>query len=282
MNFENDSQMKRKTVLITGSSTGIGRATAEYFSMRGWNVAATMRNPDAEKDLKVLQNAKVYRLDVLDKASILRTVEDVLRDFGGIDALVNNAGYAAIGPFEAADDEQIKRQFETNLFGLMRVTRAVLPHFRERRQGVIVNVSSVAGRTTFPLFSLYNSTKWAVEGFSEALWYELRHFNIKVKLIQPGAIKTDFYSRSYDQISNDELTDYHSISTPVFNKVSRVSRFAMGPETVARKIFRAANSGTRKLRYPAGGGAGAMLLFRKILPVRWLNHLIAAFMESKV
>ena len=274
--------MSRKTVFITGSSTGIGRATAEYFSRKGWNVAATMRNPAAEKELPELPNVKVFKLDVLDESSIRIAVEDALREFGQIDALVNNAGYAAIGPFEAADEEQVRRQFETNLFGLMRVTKTVLPHFRERRLGAIINVSSVAGRTTFPLFSLYNSTKWALEGFSEALWYELRHFNIKVKLIQPGAIKTDFYSRSYDRITSDDLTDYHSISNPVFNKVLRVSRFARGPETVARKIFRAANSGTRKLRYPAGGGAGAMLLFRKILPVRWLNYLIAVFMESKV
>lgn len=274
--------MAQRTIFITGSSSGIGRAAVRLFSDRGWNVAATMRNPDSETELQNLPNVKVFRLDVLDKGSIKSAVEDSLKEFGQIDALVNNAGYAAIGPFEAADDEQISRQFETNLFGLMRVTRAVLPHFRERRQGVIINVSSVAGRTTFPLFSLYNSTKWAVEGFSEALWYELRHFNIKVKLIQPGAIKTDFYSRSYDQITKDELTDYHSISEPVFNKLLKVSRFAQKPEVVARKIFRTANSKNRKLRYPAGGGAGAMLLLRKIMPVRWFNYLIAGFMESKI
>lgn len=183
-----------KTVFITGSSSGIGRATAEIFSSRGWNVAATMRNPEKEEALGELPNVKLFPLDVLDNESVKNTIKEIVQVFGKIDVLVNNAGYAAIGPFEAAEEDQILRQFGTNVFGMMRVTKGILPHFRNHGGGMIINISSVAGRTSFPLFSLYNSTKWAVEGFTEALRYELRQFNIRVKLIEPGAIKTDFYS----------------------------------------------------------------------------------------
>jgi NAD(P)-dependent dehydrogenase (short-subunit alcohol dehydrogenase family) len=272
--------MGNKTILITGSSSGIGRATVELFSRKGWNVAATMRNPDHGAAIMDLPGVQVFRLDVTDAESVSNAVSAVIDTFGGIDVLVNNAGYAAIGPFEAATEEQIRRQFDTNLFGLMSVTRAVLPHFRERRSGSIINISSAAGRTTFPLFSLYNSTKWAVEGFSEALRYELKQFNIKVKLIEPGAIKTDFYTRSLDLLDKDELHAYRDYAKKVITKLVYAGMRGVSPDVVARKIYKAALNPTRRLRYPAGGGAGSMLILRKILPSRFYNAMVAAIMES--
>ncbi len=144
-----------RTVLITGASTGIGRCTAEYFQLMGWNVAATMRHPEKEAELNLLENVKCIRLDVLDEGTIRSAIADTLKTFGDIDVVVNNAGYGTIGPFEAAEEKQIHRQFDTNLFGLMRVTRVMLPHFRERKSGTIINISSAGGRMTWPLYSLY-------------------------------------------------------------------------------------------------------------------------------
>jgi NADP-dependent 3-hydroxy acid dehydrogenase YdfG len=184
-----------KVVLITGASSGIGKETAKLFQAKNWKVAATMRSPEKAEDLQKIVDLECLRLDVTDIESIKSAIAETLDKFGRIDAVVNNAGYGLIGPFEAATPEQIEKQFQTNVFGLMNVYREVLPYFREQRRGFIVNVASVGGRVTFPLYSLYHATKWAVEGFSESLQYELEQFNIRVKIIEPGPIKTDFYGR---------------------------------------------------------------------------------------
>ncbi len=186
----------KKSVLITGCSSGIGAAAAKVFSDHGWNVAATMRSPEQGEALRALPGVKVLALNVTDKASIGAAVRQTLQDFGSIDALVNNAGYGLFGPFETASQEVIKRQFDTNLFGLFDVTRAVLPSMREHQTGVIVNVASIGGLTTFPMNSLYHATKYAVVGFSESLGYELAPFGIQVKVIAPGGVATDFAGRS--------------------------------------------------------------------------------------
>ena len=179
-----------KTVLITGCSSGIGEATAKYFAAQGWSVAATMRNPAATESFKDVPNVKVVALDVTDKASVEKAVAETLSAFGQIDALVNNAGYGLFGPFELASDEAIARQFKTNVFGLFDVTRAVLPTMRAQHSGVIVNVSSIGGLTTFPMNSLYHATKFALVGFSESLSFELAPFGIQVKIVAPGGVAT--------------------------------------------------------------------------------------------
>ncbi len=158
-----------KTVFITGASSGIGRAAAEYFAQQGWNVAATMRNPDKETELNQLPKVRLYTLDVTDTATIDAALAAARQDFGRIDVVVNNAGYGVDGVFEAMSDDVIFRQFNTNVFGLMRVTRAVIPIMREQRGGTIVQISSMGGQVAFPLYSIYHGTKWAVEGFSESL-----------------------------------------------------------------------------------------------------------------
>ena len=158
----------------------------------------------------------------------------------------------------------MSRQIATNATGLINVTRAFLPHFRERHSGVIVNVASMGGRVTFPLYSLYHATKWAVEGFSEALVYELKPFGIRVKIIEPGPIKTDFYDRSLDVMSKPGLTAYDEFVARAMPALQKAGATAPGPEVVSRVIYRAATDGRRRLRYPAN--SAAVLMRRRLLP----------------
>ena len=255
-----------KTVLITGSSTGIGRASAIYFQERGWNVIATMRNPSKENELTKLENVICPVLDVLDASSIELAIEEGIQKFGQIDVVVNNAGYALNGPFEGATEDQIQRQFQTNVFGLMRVIKLILPHFRLNKSGVVVNVASVAGRTTFPFHSLYHGTKWAVEGFSESLRFELEPLGIRVKIVEPGVIKTDFYSRSNDNTLKSSPADYDELSKVAFKFMDHAGKGGSKAIVVAKVIFNAASDGTKKLRYPAGLDAKSLLMVKNFIP----------------
>ena len=242
-----------QTLFITGASTGIGRATALYFREKGWNVAATMRNPAPHSEHND-QGIRTFALDVTDSATIQPALDGALEAFGHIDVLVNNAGYGAFGPLEAATDEQIDRQYATNVTGLIRVTRAFLPHFRERRTGTIINISSVGGVATFPFYSLYHGTKWAVEGFSESLNFELNPLGIRVKLIEPGAIATDFGGRSLDRMTKAGLDAYDETMNK-FLAVWHSSRPTSSGELVAGIIHQAATDGSDQLRYTAGDDA---------------------------
>ena len=270
-----------KTVLITGASTGIGYATARLFQRQGWNVAATMRSPGGS-DLTALDRVICPPLDVTDQASIAGAIATTLSHFGQIDVLVNNAGYGLIGPFEACTPEQIQQQFAVNVFGLMDVTRAVLPHFRERRSGVIVNVASIAGQMALPLYSLYHASKWAVEGFSDSLRYELEPFGIQVKIIEPGPIKTDFFSRSLVVAKQEGLTAYDSFVASVLPQLENVGDTASPPEVTAQVIYTAATGGSPRLRYPAGGNASFLLALRKLLPDGLFTRFIKAGMIREV
>lgn len=252
-----------KTIMITGASSGIGKATAEYFSAKGWNVAATMRNPGKSTGFEQMKNTRLYRLDVSDSILINETIAEVIKDFGSIDVVFNNAGYALTGIFEAMTEEQIKKQFDTNVFGLMNVTRAILPYFRERGGGTVINTTSVGGIVTFPVYSVYHSTKWAVEGFMESLQYEVRQFNIRIKNVEPGPIKTDFYDRSMESVSSPAYDKY---LRKVQANMKPFSDNAPGPEVVAKKVFKAANDSSYKLRYPVGGNAPLFVMLRKLLP----------------
>jgi NAD(P)-dependent dehydrogenase (short-subunit alcohol dehydrogenase family) len=257
-----------KTVLITGSSTGIGRASALLFHQKGWQVAASMRTPEREQELAKMDRMFCPRLDVTDEASIARAVEETIARFGGIDVLVNNAGYSVFGPFEAAGIDQVQRQFDVNLFGMMHVTRALLPHFRERRSGVIVNVSSIAGRMTFPYMSLYHASKWAVDGFSESLAFELGSLGIRVKIVAPGPVRTDFYGRSMDMAEGEHAQAYQPAYGKTVETMKRFGKHGYRPERTARAIYRAATRRSRKMHYAGDPMAAALLLARKILPAR--------------
>ena len=260
-----------KTVLITGASTGIGRETAKYFQEKGWNVSATMRSPENEKELIKLPNVICPKLDVTDEKSIALAIENTVDKFGNIDVVVNNAGYSLTGIFEAATIEQIQHQYDVNVFGVMNVVRSILPHFRKNKSGTIINVSSMVGKITVPLYSLYDSSKWAVSGFSEALQYELRTLNIKVKIIEPGAVVTDFYNRSMDHTKNEKLTEYNKYISKIYAANDKFASRGNRPNKTAKVIYKAATSNNWKLYYPSGGDAKVFLTLRKLLPVSWFN-----------
>ena len=256
-----------KTVLITGASSGIGRETALLFSRAGWQVSAAMRSPEKETEMTQFHNIFIPRMDVHREEEVEAAIRQTVERFGTIDVLVNNAGYGLVAPFERASQEQIQRQFETNVFGLMRVTRAVIPWMRKQNQGLILNVSSIGGRMTFPFYSLYHATKWCVEGFSESLRYELKAAGILVKVIEPGPILTDFYTRSADTLVKAEDDDYGGLSTASMKRMDRFVRiFGSQPGAAARVIYQAATDGRRKFRYPAGWAAHWILLSRNLLP----------------
>jgi NADP-dependent 3-hydroxy acid dehydrogenase YdfG len=247
--------MEAKTILITGASSGIGKATGKLFHEKGWNVVATMRTPEKETELTQLDNVLVTRLDVLDEASIQSAIEAAISRFGKIDALLNNAGYGAYGPLEAFPMNKIRRQFETNVIGLLAVTKAVLPHMRAQKSGVVANVSSIGGKIAFPLGTLYHGTKFAVEGLSEALQYELGANGINVKIIEPGMIQTDFAGRSFDFVNDESIRDYQPIVKTVVEGFGPAAANASPARDCAEVIWAAVTDGTNKLRYPAAGGA---------------------------
>lgn len=256
-----------QTILITGASSGFGRAAARRFAAAGWNVVATMRQPAAETELNQLPRVLVTHLDVQDPASITAAVAAGRAQFGHLDVLLNNAGYALMGPFETTSRDQVQRQFDVNVFGVMEVTRAVLPHFRAQGSGLIINMSSMGGRITFPLLSVYHATKFALEGFSEALAYELQGFGIGVKLVEPGAAATNFGGRSRELAQDLDLPAYAPFQEAILaQRRAGPSPFGVTPEQVAEVIYQAATDGTDTLRYVAGTDAAALLQTREQQP----------------
>lgn len=253
----------KKTILITGASSGIGKATALYFQSQGWNVVATMRNPEIAIELKQLDNVLVVPMDVLDLDSIQSAIALGISHFGGIDILLNNAGYGAYGPLESFKREQILRQFNTNVIGLLDVTRAILPHFRAHKKGIIINISSIGGKITFPLGSLYHGTKFAVEGISESLHYEVEQFGGKVKIVEPGMIATDFAGRSFDFSNDESMSEYQNLVGSLMSAMPVMSQNASPASVVASVIYEAATDGKNQLRYIAGEDAKVLLANRQ-------------------
>lgn len=242
-----------KTVFITGSSSGFGKESAKLFQQKGWNVIATMRSPEKEEELNTLENVLVTKLDVQDTGSIGTAIEAGIKQFGKIDVLINNAGYGTFGIFENATEEQIRRQFDVNVFGLMTVTKAILPHFRQNKSGLFINISSMGGKITLPMMTLYHATKFAIEGFSESLFHELYALNIHVKLIEPGGVNTNFGTSSMERINN-EIDDYNPFMENFghsFEKF-RTERDAATVDDVARVIVEAATDEKEQLRYLVG------------------------------
>lgn len=243
----------KKTVLITGTSSGFGAAAARYFAENDWNVIATMRDTSKAGELLGIRNVMVTKLDVEDTTTISSAIAIGIERFGRIDVVVNNAGYGLFGIFEGASREAIQAQFKVNVFGAMDVSRAILPHFRENNSGTIINISSGAGAIGFPMASIYSSSKFALEGFSEGLRYELESLNIKVKIIEPGgAMETNFQARMDGEIGNAQfIEDY----VPFLDHIGKLYG-GMGSNTdsdavekVVLSIFEAANDDSNRLRY---------------------------------
>ena len=254
-----------KTIFITGASSGLGKASAKLFQENGWNVAATMRKPESETELNELDNVKLYRMDVTNLEQIGKAAEDAISDFGKVDVVLNNAGYGLAGALEAISDTQITNQIQTNLLGVIRVTKSFLPHFRVNKSGLFINVTSIGGLITFPLFSLYHATKWALEGFSESLWFEMQVIGVGVKTISPGGIRTDFAGRSLDMATNPELTQYNDLTAKMmamFGDPERQKAHSTSRQ-IAEVIYEAATDGKDQLRYVAGEDAKEMFRQRQ-------------------
>ena len=251
-----------KTVLITGASSGIGKATAKHFRAKGWNVVATMRNVDDGAEFQG-DGYLMTRLDSLAPDSIEAAVKAGLEAFGAIDVLVNNAGYGAYGPLEGTPTEKLRRQMEVNFFGLVATMQAVLPTMRAAKAGAIVNVSSIGGRMCYPLGALYHGSKWAVEGLSEAVSFELLALGIRVKLVEPGGVNTDFAGRSFDFSNDESLEEYQPLVQAALAGMKNMDTSGhQTPEEVAEVIFNAAMDESPRLRYISGQGAEELLASR--------------------
>ncbi|MGB3355439.1 MAG: SDR family oxidoreductase [Mycobacterium sp.] len=241
------------TVLITGCSSGYGLATALRFHDEGWNVLATMRTP-REDLLPRSDRLRVLALDVTDSDSVSHAVESS----GPIDVLVNNAGIGAVGAFEATSMQLTRELFDTNTFGVMAMTQAVVPQMRERRSGAIVNVTSSVTLTAMPLAAVYTASKMAIEGFTASLALELDYFGVRAKLVQPGyGPGTQFASNGSQRMAGLIPPAYQPFAAPIMNSFSRPGAVTT-PEDVADVVYRAATDASDRLRYPAGADAVAL------------------------
>ena len=245
----------RKTVLITGCSSGVGRATAEAFLEDDWKVYATARNPADIETLGEREGCDVNTLDVTDREDVDRVVSRMMERDGRIDALVNNAGYGQHGPLEDVTDDLLHRQFDVNVYGPHRLARAVLPHMREAEDGTVVNVSSVAGRVAAPGMGAYAGSKHALEGMSDALRAEVEPFGVDVVVVQPGPVETSFRDRVDDELDAGPRTGAYESVYEFQEDASLIGGegpFAVPPEAVAAVVLEAAVSPDPRARYPVG------------------------------
>lgn len=256
----------KKTMLITGSSSGVGAATARYFAEHGFNVVATVRNPDADHALDGIANLMVVRLDVEDTASIDNALTVALERFGRIDVVINNAGYGQYGVIEGMPIEKIRKNYDVNVFGVINVIQRVIPILRQQGGGMILNVGSCGGIFGLPNSSVYISTKFALEGFTESIAYELASQHIVVKLFEPGGIMTPFHERSARESNgNGNVPAYDAFLASTQEAMTKLAEGVATPEQVAKDIYAAATDGTDRLRYCAPYGVEHLVKARREL-----------------
>ncbi|GLI09549.1 short-chain dehydrogenase/reductase [Paenibacillus tyrfis] len=273
--------------LVTGASSGFGLLTAVALARAGYRTVATMRNPDKCEALQehaersgVQELIDIMPLDVTDHEAIGQTVGSIVKTYGRIDVLVNNAGFAVGGYVEEVPVEQWRQQLETNVFGVIAATKAVLPHMRERRSGYIVNVSSVSGRSGFPGYAPYSTSKFAVEGFSESLRLEMKPFGVHVVLIEPGAYKTDIWQKGFASMCTSEASPYRHLLEKVLRYSKQAAATAPDAAEVADTIVRVVRSKHPKLRYPLGRGAKLSLGSKVLLPWRWYESIVLRLLKK--
>ena len=259
-------------ILITGCSSGIGRATAELLGDRGELVFATARRPETIEELEE-RGCRVLTLDVTDEASMTEAVRTIESEHGAVGALINNAGFGLHGAAEETPIDDVRRQFETNFFGLARLTQMVLPKMRERRRGRIVNVSSMGGKLTFPGGAYYHASKHALEAYSDALRFELKPFGVKVVVVEPGLIKTRFGETAVDTVTEPGSGPYVEFNRSLEKTITgayegAMGRFSVGPEVVASTLAKAATSRRPRSRYLVPASIAALLLARRLMPDR--------------
>jgi NAD(P)-dependent dehydrogenase (short-subunit alcohol dehydrogenase family) len=245
--------MMNKTIFITGASTGMGKATAIFFQQKGWQVIATMRNPYREKELNHLENVTLLPLDVTNLKQIEETVAEAIA-IHSVDVVFNNAGYGLMGALEALSDEQIMRELNTNLLGVIRVTHAFIPHFREKKSGVFISTTSMGGLLAFPLHSIYHAAKFGVQGWSEGMSFELGVHNIRIKTVAPGAVATDFLGRSLEKALHPA---YKELEDKLFTTTESMMSQGVPPERIAEVVYEAATDDKDQVTYIATDDAKA-------------------------
>ncbi|MGH2793549.1 MAG: oxidoreductase [Actinomycetota bacterium] len=271
-----------KSVLITGCSTGIGRVTAERLLANGWKVTATARRVESVKDLAD-KGARVLPLDVTDDDSMSSAVAAVEEADGAVGVLINNAGYGLQGPVEEVPMDEVRRQFETNVFGLVRMCQLVLPGMRSRRWGRIVNISSIGGKLVFPGGALYHGTKHAVEAISDAMRFEVRPFGVKVILLEPGTVLTPFGDTATSSISTGG--PYAAFKEGLADTVKgayegTMAKMAISPDKVAKVIEKAIASSRPKARYAVGAPARMGIAMRRVTPDRLFDAVLRSQFRS--
>lgn len=248
-----------RTIFMTGTSSGLGKAAVKLFKSKGWRVIATMRNPDKETELGTLDNVFLLPLDVNDPQQIREVTAKAIEM--GVDVVFNNAGFGLGGPLESYSEEQMLNQINTNLLGAIRVTQAFIPYFRAKKRGLFLTTTSIGGLITFPFYSVYSAAKWGLEGFCESLSFELSQFGIGVKTISPGGIDSSFRAsiervenEAYDGLFDQVMHAFMSGKTPTI---------VSSPEQIAEVVYEAATDGKDQLRYQAGADAIAYVAQRE-------------------
>jgi NAD(P)-dependent dehydrogenase (short-subunit alcohol dehydrogenase family) len=271
-------------VLVTGASSGIGHAVARAFAAKGFEVFGTSRNP---RNTEPIAGVELIQLDVTDPESVTAAVSTVIQRAGRIDIVVNNAGFGVLGAAEESSTAQAQQLFDTNFFGLVRVTREVLPYLRAQRSGRIINIGSVLGLLPAPYGALYSASKHAVEGYSESLDHETREFGVRVSVVEPGYTNTSFEASATD--ADSPIESYAPVREHVKNLLAKSVRAGDDPAVVAQVVLNAATSRTPKLRYPAGPLARRLALLKKVAPaglldngIRKANHLATNHKPTRV
>jgi NAD(P)-dependent dehydrogenase (short-subunit alcohol dehydrogenase family) len=274
----------QRVAVVTGASSGIGYETSLTLARNGFHTYATMRNLQKSKSITEIANTEklslqVVQLDVTDDGSVKDTINRIVAEKKRIEVLVNNAGYGLFGSLEDMSVEEIKKQFETNFFGVIRVTKQVLPVMREQNSGIIVNVSSVGGRIGLPVLSAYHSTKFALEGLSESILYEVEPFGIRVVIIEPGVVRTNIMNSSTTaKKALDPKSPYFKLMQKVKNHFkSNMENEPSSPEEVAKVILQAVMSEYPKLRYTVGTDASRIIQARTNMPDKEFQQIVKDF-----
>ncbi|WP_332663135.1 oxidoreductase [Aeromicrobium sp.] len=273
-----DRNVAPRTVLITGCSSGIGEATAARLAQAGWTVYATARKPETLADLAT-GGCRTLALDVTSEDSMSSAVDTVLSETGRIDALVNNAGYSQSGAVETLDLDDVRRQFETNVFGLLRMCQLVLPSMREQGSGRIVNISSMGGRLVFPGGGAYHATKFAVEALSDAMRFEVAGFGVKVVIVEPGLITTNFENAAVASMEGNDDGPYAEFNAEVAKATKEVyagpmRRLGGGPDTVAKVIEKSLTTRRPRIRYTVTPSAALSIRSRNLMGARGWDAML--------
>lgn len=258
-----------KTIFITGTSSGLGKASARYFAEQGWNVAATMRSPEKETELVKYPNIKIFRLDVTNLAEVQQATQDAIQAFGKIDVVINNAGMGVYGALELAKEEDIDRQFAVNTRGPINIIRAFLPHFRGMGGGMFINVSSFMGITTAaPLGSLYNMSKFALEGFTEGLYYELKPLNIDLRLIEQGGTTETNFIENVTWNVNPDITAYDDLTRKLQHLFETAdARMKDDRMDIVKVLYDLATRKSNKFRTVIGSTGNQLVALRNSVPI---------------